>query len=61
MYETALSQVFTLCSFIGMGYDGAPSATSGVNGGTDQYGAHSMHVVRVRIYWCKSRHQGVSG
>lgn len=53
MYEAAISQVFTLCSFIGVGYDGTPSATSRANGGTDQSGAHNMHVVRIRIYWCQ--------
>ena len=53
MYEAGISQVFTLCSFIGLGYDGAPSGASGVNGGTDQAGQRNMHSVRVRIYWCK--------
>jgi hypothetical protein len=53
MYEAAISQVFTLCSFIGVGYDGAPSATSSANGGSDGSGTRSLHAVRIRIYWCK--------
>lgn len=54
MYETALSQVYALCSFGGMGYDGLPSGTSSVNGGRDVDGMTNVQLVRVRIYWCKS-------
>lgn len=54
MYEAAISQVFTLCSHIGVGYDGAPSATHGANGGIDHTGALNTHLVRIRIYWCES-------
>lgn len=56
MYEAAISQVFTLCSHIGMGYDGRPSATSSANGGVDQTGTIDTNLVRVRIYWCESCH-----
>ena len=54
MYEAAISQVYTLCSHIGVGYDGVPSGFSAANGGTDTFGQYDMQVVRVRIYWCKS-------
>jgi hypothetical protein len=52
MYEAAVSQVYTLCSFDGLGYDGMPSGSSGVNGGTDGTGPSNFQLVRVRIYWC---------
>lgn len=55
MYEAALNQVYALCSFGGMGYDGQPAATSGVNGGVDNDGRQNVQLVRVRIYWCKCR------
>jgi hypothetical protein len=50
MYECGVSQSFTLCTFGATGYDGQPSATSGVNGGDDDEVTQS---VRVRIYWCR--------
>jgi hypothetical protein len=53
MYDAAISQVFTLCSHIGLGYDGHPSKSSGANGGTDSSGTVDVHMIRVRIYWCK--------
>ena len=53
MYETAVNQVYILCSFGALGYDGEPSATAGVNGGSDNSGTHDIHHVRVRIYWCE--------
>lgn len=53
MYECAINQVYLLCSFDAMGYDGQPSATSGVNGGSDYDGTQSFHHIRIRIYWCK--------
>ena len=52
MYEAAISQVFTLCSFGGIGYDGLPSGTSGVNGGSDMVPGRNIALIRVRIYWC---------
>lgn len=55
MYEAALNQVYTLCSFAGLGYDGQPSGVSGVNGGTDSNGIQDIQLIRVRIYWCKYR------
>lgn len=60
MYETALNQVYSLCSFAGMGYDGQPAATSGVNGGSDGDDdevagtGQNVQMIRVRIYWCTS-------
>jgi hypothetical protein len=53
MYETALNQVYSLCSFAGMGYDGQPAATSGANGGSDNEGSQDIQSIRVRIYWCE--------
>jgi hypothetical protein len=54
MYEAALNQAYSLCSFSGVGYDGQPSGASGVNGGTDTtHGHHYVSTIRVRIYWCK--------
>jgi hypothetical protein len=53
MYEAALNQAYSLCSFSGIGYDGQPSGASGVNGGTDSDGHHDISTIRVRIYWCK--------
>jgi hypothetical protein len=52
MYETALNQVYALCSYGGLGYDGLPAGTSGVNGGEDKDGMTNVQLVRVRIYWC---------
>lgn len=59
MYETALNQVYSLCSFAGVGYDGQPAATSGVNGGTDGEGDLDYQMTRVRIYWCKWTNHGL--
>ncbi|OCF36737.1 hypothetical protein I316_01333 [Kwoniella heveanensis BCC8398] len=60
MYESAISQVFTLCSFIAMGYDGQPSATASVNGGTDDYNGQDLVLVRVRVYWYAFVHEGIT-
>lgn len=51
MYDAAISQVFMLCSHTAMGYDGQPSATAAVNGGTED--DQGITAVRVRVYWCK--------
>lgn len=51
MYDAAISQVFMLCSHAAMGYDGQPSATAAVNGGTED--DQGITAVRVRVYWCK--------
>lgn len=51
MYDAAISQVFMLCSHTAMGYDGQPSATAAVNGGTED--DQGIIAVRVRVYWCK--------
>lgn len=57
MYECALSQVFMLCSFDAIGYDGKAAGTSGANGGSDSAAddGRDMNTVRIRTYWCKSR------
>ncbi|WVQ99298.1 hypothetical protein IAU59_006430 [Kwoniella sp. CBS 9459] len=60
MYESAISQVFTLCSFTAMGYDGQPSATASVNGGTDDYNGQDLVSVRVRVYWYAFVHEGIT-
>ncbi|WVR07145.1 hypothetical protein IAU60_004186 [Kwoniella sp. DSM 27419] len=60
MYEGAISQVFTLCSFTAMGYDGQPSATAGVNGGTDLDNGQDLVWVRVRVYWYAFVHEGIT-
>ncbi|WRT66252.1 uncharacterized protein IL334_003205 [Kwoniella shivajii] len=60
MYEAAISQVFTLCSFIGVGYDGQPSGTAGINGGSDDSGGQDLLHVRVRIYWYAFVHEGIT-
>lgn len=51
MYECAVGQVYSLCSFAAINYDGLPASASAANGGTDE--AADSHLVRVRIYWCK--------
>ena len=53
MYECAVNQVHALCSFDALGYDGQPSAMSGVNGGSDTVGKQNVQLTRVRIYWCR--------
>ncbi|WVW83759.1 hypothetical protein I302_105780 [Kwoniella bestiolae CBS 10118] len=60
MYEAAISQVFTLCSFVAMGYDGQPSGTAGVNGGSDDLDGQDLVRVRVRIYWYAFVHEGIT-
>ncbi|ORY32498.1 hypothetical protein BCR39DRAFT_522503 [Naematelia encephala] len=60
MYEAAVSQVYTLCSFLATGYDGAPSATSAVNGGSDEASDSGLLQVRVRIYWYAFVHEGIT-
>lgn len=54
MYESALSQVFMLCSYEAMGYDGRAAGTSSVNGGSDRGDGRDINIVRIRTYWCKS-------
>jgi len=54
MYESALSQVFMLCSYGALGYDGKAAGTSGVNGGSDEGFGRDLNIVRIRTYWCKS-------
>lgn len=56
MYESALSQVFMLCSFDAIGYDGKAAGTSGVNGGSDAAAddGRDLNLVRIRTYWCES-------
>ncbi|KAK8864304.1 hypothetical protein IAR55_001551 [Kwoniella newhampshirensis] len=58
MYEGAISQVFTLCSSGGMGYDGQPSAAGALNGGQDE--SQDLLVVRVRVYWYAFVHEGIT-
>ena len=53
MYESALSQVFMLCSHGALGYDGKSAGTSSVNGGTDNGEGRDINIVRIRTYWCK--------
>jgi hypothetical protein len=53
MYESALSQVFMLCSYGAVGYDGKAAGTSGVNGGSDQGSGRDLNIVRIRTYWCE--------
>nr|XP_018263170.1 uncharacterized protein I303_04663 [Kwoniella dejecticola CBS 10117]OBR85328.1 hypothetical protein I303_04663 [Kwoniella dejecticola CBS 10117] len=60
MYEAAISQVFTLCSFVAMGYDGQPSGTAGINGGSDELDGQDLARVRVRIYWYAFVHEGIT-
>ncbi|WWC70299.1 uncharacterized protein I206_104249 [Kwoniella pini CBS 10737] len=60
MYEAAISQVFTLCSFVAMGYDGQPSGTAGINGGSDELDGQDLALVRVRIYWYAFVHEGIT-
>ncbi|WWC89458.1 uncharacterized protein L201_004382 [Kwoniella dendrophila CBS 6074] len=60
MYESAISQVFTLCSFVAMGYDGQPSATAAINGGSDDLAGQDLVRVRVRIYWYAFVHEGIT-
>jgi hypothetical protein len=54
MYEGALSQVFMLCSYDALGYDGKAAGTSGANGGSDQGSGRDINIVRIRTYWCMS-------
>lgn len=56
MYESALSQVFMLCSYGALGYDGKAAGTSGVNGGSDQGSGRDLNIVRIRTYWCEFHH-----
>ncbi|WWD17398.1 hypothetical protein CI109_101839 [Kwoniella shandongensis] len=58
MYESAISQVFQLCSFGGLDYDGAPSGTASVNGGQDD--PQDLVTVRVRVYWYAFVHEGIT-
>ncbi|KIR40696.1 hypothetical protein I313_03352 [Cryptococcus deuterogattii Ram5] len=58
MYDAAISQVFMLCSHAAMGYDGQPSATAAVNGGTED--DQGMTAVRVRVYWYAFVHEGIT-
>ena len=58
MYESALSQVFMLCSYGARGYDGKAAGTSSVNGGTDNGDGRDINIVRIRTYWCESANAG---
>ena len=61
MYEAAVSQVYTLCSFSGKDYDGLPSGASPVNGGSfDAASISSLNMVRIRIYWYTFVHEGIT-
>lgn len=58
MYECAVGQVYSLCSFAAINYDGLPASASAANGGTDE--TADGHLVRVRIYWYAFVHEGIT-